>query len=101
MNFIHALYSFKKPFNLLTLLGLTGLLSCQKSVSVPPPTYELVSSVVFTNDATATATLTGIDSEMMNKPNQFTNNYLTLYTGLAADELYYYTPNDKEEFYTN
>ena len=77
------------------------LVSCQKLVTVPPPTNELISAVVFTNDATATATITGIYSEMMNEPTQFTNSYLTLYTGLSADELYYYTPDNKEEFFHN
>lgn len=37
----------------------------------------------------------------MNNLNQFSNNYTTLYAGMAADELYYYSPSLRDEFVNN
>jgi hypothetical protein len=75
--------------------------SCKKFVEIPSPSNQLISDNVFTSDATATATVLGIYSEMMNNPTQFCNASTTLYAGMSSDELYYYTPGNDDEFVKN
>jgi len=87
----------------LTSILITCILSggCKKFVNVSPPFNQLPSKVVFTNDATASATVNGIYSEMINNSSQFTSGFTTLYSGLAADELYYYSSSTRDEFLNN
>jgi starch-binding outer membrane protein, SusD/RagB family len=75
--------------------------SCKKFVEIPPPLNQIVNPIPFKDDATATATVIGIYSEMMRAPNQFSDNLTTLYAGMAADELYYYSPSPRDEFVKN
>jgi len=75
--------------------------SCKKFVEIPPPINQIVNPIPFKDDATATATVIGIYSEMMTAPNQFSDNLTTLYAGMAADELYYYSPSFRDEFVKN
>lgn len=77
------------------------LSSCKKFVSVPPPIDQIVNPIPFNDDETATATVIGVYSEMMRSPNLFTNNSTTLYAGMSADELVYYSPSSREEFEKN
>lgn len=81
-------------FSLLLLL----FASCKKFVEIPPPSYQIGSDQVFANDGTATAAVVGIYSQMMETQNQFSASLVTLYTGLYADELTYYSPSDRDEF---
>jgi hypothetical protein len=75
----------------LFLLVIIAGVSCKKYVDTPLPTNELVSELVFTNDKSATAAVTGVYSEM-NSFNYFFSNILINYlTAMSADELYYYT----------
>lgn len=75
--------------------------SCKKFVEVPPPANQIVNPIPFQDDATATATVIGIYSEMMRAQNLFSNNLTTLYAGMSADELYYYSPSFRDEFVKN
>jgi hypothetical protein len=77
------------------------LSSCRKLVEVAPPINQLESGVVFRSDASAQAALTGIYSQMMTTPSQALNSSTTLYAGMAADELHFYSSDLKEEFLTN
>lgn len=81
------------------LLLLTG--SCKKFVDVPPPPGELTTGVVFGSDATALAALHGLYSDMMTTTNQLANSAVTLYAGMAADELYYYHSGYWDQFVQN
>lgn len=75
--------------------------SCKKDLKIEPPINQLSSELVFSSDNTATSAVTGIYSSMMATNEQVFNSALTLYGGLSADELYYYTPNYTDELYTN
>ncbi|HWJ29468.1 MAG TPA: RagB/SusD family nutrient uptake outer membrane protein, partial [Flavisolibacter sp.] len=83
-------------FFLLFLMGTQT--SCKKYLQIPGPSDQLNTNVVFASDATATEAVLGIYHEMMNSQNQFTNGFTTLYAGLYADELHYYTPGARDEF---
>lgn len=88
-----------KLLYLLVLLVL--VISCRKFTQIDPPSDQLVSPLPFSNEATATATVLGIYSEMMNGNTQFSSGYTTLFAGLAADELTYVAPGFQEEFARN
>lgn len=88
-------------FTLLMLVQMALLHSCKKFVEVENPADQLNSDVVFTDSSTATSAITGIYSEMLTNRNLFSNSAVTLYTGMSADELYYYTPGLKDEFTHN
>lgn len=80
-----------KRFHIL-LIGLSlTLFSCSKYVETPTPKNELASSLVFTDDKTATASVTGLYSDM-NAFNYFYANVLMSYlSAMQADDMYYYT----------
>ena len=84
----------------LTLHCLT-FISCTKFVEIAPPTDQIVSSTVFTNDGTATAALTGIYSRMMREGSQFAASGITFFTGLSSDELSYYSSTSEQLFKQN
>ena len=65
------------------------------------PADQLNSDLVFVDSSTATSAITGIYSEMLTARNLFSNSSTTLYGGLSADELYFYTPGTKDEFSKN
>jgi len=77
------------------------LTSCKKFIEVAHPNDQLNSDVVFSDSSTATSAITGIYSEMLTNRNLFSNSAITLYAGMSADELYYYTPGMKDEFTKN
>ena len=94
----------KKSLNIfpLFLLTIIVLSACKKFIEVDPPNNLIISDVVFRNDSTAKAAVAGIYSEMMNNGNQFCAGAQTLYAGLSADELYYYSPSViYDEYYKN
>jgi hypothetical protein len=76
--------------------------SCRKFVEVNPPTTSLVSSTVYTTDASATSAVLGIYSGMMTNQFSFTSTGTTLYAALSADEFTNYSSNPTQgEFYKN
>jgi len=75
--------------------------SCKKSISIDPPINQLSSDLVFKDDASATAALNGIFANMTIYPEDIFNGGTALYAGLCADELWYYSPSDKQEFFKN
>lgn len=87
----------KAIFFAVIFLGCT-MVGCRKFVTVSPPVDQIVNPEPFSSDASATATIIGIYSEMMNSTAQFSSANMTLYAGMYADELYYYTPGTKDEF---
>jgi hypothetical protein len=75
--------------------------SCQKFVAVPPPVDQLVSSTVFSDDATADAAVAGIYSSMMGSFGfNFASGALTAYPALSADEMIYANAQF-DEFHNN
>lgn len=85
---------------LLTLIA-ASFCSCKKFVEIPLPDNQLTTDFVFDNDNTAVQAITGIYSNMMRNSQQFSSGYTTFFTGLAADELFYYTTSDRDEFLNN
>jgi starch-binding outer membrane protein, SusD/RagB family len=75
---------------------------CTKFVTINPPSTQLVSSTVFTSDATASAAVIGIYSNMMANTMGFYGGNVTLMAGLSADEFLNYSPStDQSEFAEN
>ncbi len=86
------------------LLLFSGMvISCKKFLEVDHPIDRLSSDIVFTDTETATATVLGIYTGMMSTTPLITSGGITLYTGLAADELYNADISDAalSEFYGN
>jgi len=73
------------------ILLILFLFACKKMVDIGPPKTQLVSSSVFTSDATATAAITGIYVQMTMDAglNTFPSGSLSFFGGVAADELNY------------
>ncbi|SEA88363.1 RagB/SusD family nutrient uptake outer membrane protein [Pedobacter hartonius] len=63
--------------------------SCRKFIEIPPPANSIVTSQVFADSANATAAITGIYINMMNRAGSLNiaNSLTTVCTALAADEL--------------
>lgn len=84
------------------LLSLAAIqVSCIKFVEIPLPPDQLPGDLVFSNDATAAQAVTGIYNAMITGGQLFTSGYTTFYAGMAADDLYYYTPGFRDEFVRN
>lgn len=66
------------------------LFSCTKYVETPVPKNELVSSLVFTDDKTATASVTGLYSSMNQLNYYYANVLLSYLSAMQADDMYYY-----------
>ena len=72
----------------ITTLGLSCCMSgCEKFIDTPVPANQLATSSVFSNDATATAAMSGVYEQMMESLSSYSNGMLTLYAGLSGDEL--------------
>lgn len=83
------------------IMLLHGFVGCKKFLVVDSPVNQVSTDKVFLSDATALATLNGIYSEMMNSSTQFCVGGTSFYTGLCADELSYYSPGDRNQFFNN
>ena len=95
---------YTKYYLVLIFLIIQNILlsSCKKFIEVAVPDDQLNSDKVFLDSSTATSAITGIYSSMLTNRNLFSNSAITLYSGLSADELYYYSPADlKNEFAIN
>ncbi|MBL7710475.1 MAG: RagB/SusD family nutrient uptake outer membrane protein [Chitinophagaceae bacterium] len=80
---------------------LSCIAGCKKFLAIDSPANQVTTDKVFLSDATALATLNGILSEMMNSSTQFCAGGTSFYTGLCADELRYYSPGDRDQFFNN
>lgn len=96
-----AKYIYITLYTLLIMMQGFMLTSCKKFIEVDSPNDQLNSDMVFSDSSTATSAITGIYSEMLTNRNLFSNSAITLYGGMSADELYYYTPGLKDEFTKN
>jgi starch-binding outer membrane protein, SusD/RagB family len=70
-----------------------GFSSCKQFVEVPAPIDQLNANDVFTDDKTATSAIVGIYSDM--ESSAPISTYLTLLSGMSADELNY-TSGDQD-----
>ena len=91
----------KKPLVWVSLLVLFNF-SCKKFVEIEPPIDKLQSDLVFTNDRTAEASVTGLYRKFLEQQSGFGSYPITLYAGLSADELYSTSVNgNRDEFQNN
>lgn len=97
MNYINDI----KQLFIIVIFFAIACTSCKKIIEVPPPTNIITGKEVFHSDATATSAVVAIYGEMMNGPSYFSAGGLTLYTGLCADELYFYSTGPRDEFQKN
>jgi hypothetical protein len=92
-----------------SILGICFLVlcifSCKKYVEVDPPVTQIVGSVVYNNNISAAAAMSGVYSEMINNLNGFSSGSasLSLEGGLMSDELKNYNSGNitLTQFYTN
>jgi hypothetical protein len=77
-----------KFISYLTILIGICLSNCKKLIEINPPTTELVTKSVFSDDATATSAMTAIYAQMSGYSYP-----ISLYTGLSSDELINYSPS--------
>lgn len=94
---------YKILFCGMLLIAFSG---CAKLVDIDPPTKVITAEEVFNNPATINSALAGLYSYLMtnNGAQIFSNGSLTLYGGLAADELVNRngaTDTYDYQFYTN
>lgn len=86
---------------MLTLIILLVASSCKKLVDIPSPNTQLVSTNVYTSNATASGVLLGMYSQLMNGQSNFCAQF-GFVTGLSADEMIEYRQDATfSKFYTN
>jgi hypothetical protein len=77
------------PFVVYFTLVLLIFSSCKKFIDVEPPVTRITGESAFNSDATASAVLTGLYTDISGttiaSPNKF--RFLSLYAGLSSDEL--------------
>lgn len=84
-------------FSCLTIFAL--LPACKKFVEIAPPETKLVTASVFTNNASATAALTNIYTQMFSKSESY---LISQADGLLSDELTNYsTATPQTQYYRN
>ncbi|MBC7903143.1 MAG: RagB/SusD family nutrient uptake outer membrane protein [Gemmatimonadaceae bacterium] len=83
------------------LVAILVSIGCKKFVTVGNPPDQTLSDFVFMTDATATKAVTGIYIQMMTASESFASGGISLYSGLSADELTYYTASARDEFLKN
>jgi hypothetical protein len=76
------------------------IVSCKKFLEIPSPSNQIVSEKVFEDSATAVSAVVGIYSYMMETSASITSSSMTIYPGLSADELFYYTGGTNLEEFT-
>ena len=93
---------FPKQYRMLLITIVCSFFSCKKFVAINPPETQLVTASVFTTDATATAAMVGIYSQMM-QSNGFTSGdfgAISNLSGMSGDELSNFSPDASlTEFY--
>ncbi|MFC0773400.1 RagB/SusD family nutrient uptake outer membrane protein [Terrimonas alba] len=71
--------------------------SCKKFVEISAPNDQIVAVTVFADDATATAAINGLYSNIMDFNNSILNGGITLCVGLSADEIYNRNSNPEDD----
>src|SRR5437773_3555976 len=101
---MHSTYTSRLFLYVATVLHLIILSSCKKFLDIKVPRTQIVSSTVFSSDATATAALKGIYSQMSSSNGFASGNPggVTFLVGFSSDEFNIYTSDaDYLGFYTN
>jgi hypothetical protein len=77
------------------------LASCKKFIEIDNPKDQIISSSVFSNEASANSAIAGVYSEMMNSGYFFANGGITIAAGLSSDEIFSRISGDETRFYQN
>ena len=97
-------YNRSRYLKIITFLLTATLFSCNKSLQIDPPSYEITGVTVYSDNGSAAAVMTGLYSSMVISPG-FSSGNLSIgyFMGLAADELTNYAPSNlrQSQFYTN
>jgi starch-binding outer membrane protein, SusD/RagB family len=84
------------------IIVLTLISSCKKFIEIDNPKDQVVSELVFSNDAAANSAIAGMYSNMMSNAYFLSNGGITISAGLSADEIYNrITSGDEIHFYQN
>lgn len=75
------------------------LSSCRKFVAIQPAPNLIITETIFESDKTAISAASSVYTQLRMSQNLFTNGGLSLYGGLAADELVATAPNTTTEPY--
>jgi hypothetical protein len=70
-----------------------NIFACKKMIEIAPAQDLITTDAIFTDDKTATSSIVGIYSRMMQNRLFFASGAVTLYTGMTADEFYSSSPN--------
>jgi starch-binding outer membrane protein, SusD/RagB family len=81
------------------LIVFTGLSSCKKFVQINPAPNLITTNALFQSEGTALAAVSGVYAQLRTNLIVFTNGSLSIYSGLASDELYATTPNSNADPY--
>ncbi|RPE14184.1 RagB/SusD family nutrient uptake outer membrane protein [Chitinophaga lutea] len=80
---------------------LTSAAACKKFVDTPVPKNEMVSSLVFSDDKTATASVVGMYSTMNALNYQYANVLMSYLNGMLAGEVYYFSAFANYDVFSN
>ena len=91
----------KHKIQIMALIVVVAMTSCESYLEVEPPKNELVSESVFETDASAESVVTGIYSRMIYSLGLYSghNSSIAVLSGLYSDELDYYAGSNA--FYEN
>src|SRR5579872_2563074 len=95
-------YAFFKKIKQSMILGLLVMTypACKKLIGIPPPSNEITQSAVFSDSADIMSAIAGIynDFGVTGYNPSFLSGSITIYTGLAGDELVPASTNQPTDF---
>jgi hypothetical protein len=89
----------RNRFIIITLASF--LLSCKKFIEIDPPTDQLATEAVFSDDESAIAAIRGLYSEITKNNVYIGHGALSVYSAMSADELYSNSGNPADLAYVN
>jgi hypothetical protein len=94
--------SYSRYTLLIVLFQAFFFASCKKFVQTERPKTQIDAGEVFTSDASALSAVSGLYSNMMSSSLTIADGGMSVYMGLAADEIYNTASNaDYDQFLTN
>ncbi|WP_313491956.1 MULTISPECIES: RagB/SusD family nutrient uptake outer membrane protein [Sphingobacterium] len=91
----------KKTFYSINILLILLATSCEKFLDNDPPVQDIVSQKVFNNEESANAAVVGLFSRMTARNNDAMNGFLSIFTGLAGDEIWNTSTNASYDAFKN
>ncbi|RZM19474.1 MAG: RagB/SusD family nutrient uptake outer membrane protein, partial [Pedobacter sp.] len=91
----------KKTLYLISILLIILISSCEKFLDNDPPVQDIVSQKVFNNEESANAAVVGLYSRMTARNNDAMNGFLSIFIGLAGDEIWNTSTNASYDAFKN